>query len=96
MSEQYANRRARASVCLLRAAGQITQTSNALHVFAVLKVETAFEDIGVEHDAVDRVHDVLDYFNCDRYSARYSVECAKQVYRGAALADFFSAGRRTP
>ncbi len=90
--QQYAIRRAKAAACLLRAAGQITQTSNALHVFAVLKVETVFEDIGVEHDAVDRVHDVLDYFNCDRYS----VEGAAQVYRGAALADFFPEPRRTP
>ncbi len=91
MSEQYAIRRAKAAACLLRAAGQITQTSNK-YAMAVLRVETCFETIDVEHDAVDRIHDVLDYFNCDRHS----VEWAAQVFRGAALADLFPAHRRTP
>ena len=86
MNEQYTNRRAKAATVLLRAAGQITQTSNA-HALAVLRVETAFETIDVEHDAIDRIHDVLDHFNCDRHS----VEGAAQVFRGAALADLFPA-----
>ncbi len=91
MDKKYADRRAKAAAVLLRAAGQITQTSNR-HALAVLRVETAFETPDVEHDAIDRIHDVLDGFTCDRHS----VEGAARVFQGAALADLFPADRRAP